>query len=173
MVNSQITCFAALSIASHFTPVCPILKLNPDAGLHVTLRVLLEWSEAVSGSHVTTAVGCSLSVFRVVLSGHESMVGYASSRRKSRGLLSFIRMDPLWGKLQIKKAGVPYVIFTIHGWTCILSLANANTQRKHKAWKESFDVRSYVKNVFTWDISFPSEVFFTDNGSEVVKHLAK
>ena len=78
-VKSQVARFPLLSFASHVTKVCPMVKLYPDAGSHVTLMASSKLSEGTGGCHDIIAVGWPSSVSWLILAGQDSIVGCSAS----------------------------------------------------------------------------------------------
>ncbi len=75
----QVLLLSYESEAVHVTVICPIVKLDPDAGSHVMLGVSPELSVAIGSSHSTKRVGLPGCVVKLWLKGHESNRGSSLS----------------------------------------------------------------------------------------------
>ena len=82
--------FPLPSTALHSTFVCPMIKLDPDGGMHDTVTASPLLSVALGVSHFTTAVGCPRLVSTVSLVGQCVISGFSMSARESRLLESVL-----------------------------------------------------------------------------------
>ena len=85
--------FPLPSTALHSTPVCPMLKLDPDGGMHDTLATFPLLSVAFGASHSTTAVDFPRSVSTVRLVGQCVILGCSLSAKMKAIEISELDLD--------------------------------------------------------------------------------